>query len=417
MVLTHKRQKSYLSSFAEGLQDQLNQLMRIIEITRRSSTENSLDNPLSHLLMRGLKGCTIGKPKSECVKSKRESHPELFPENRIYDAISPYDLKLTSISCYLDNWKMLSSAEKSLVRSILESDLSSNCYQYGMKRQTQFSRNLLFMGGTVPSGLLDVHPGLPAQSLLKSSDGLYSGLWVKHPFLDPKTCRTRANKFLREFDPSSLLSTHRAFSVVVQTKENQPIELTEMTHEARSSIHYWFSMNTKLFSKWQRSGLIGPYVYSHEFSSDSILKNTFRPHSHLLMFLPSAEVPPDLNQHLGKFESSRHIEMRMEPLRQAEDVEKFISYITGAYSLVDLYDREWGIESPKIFNQRAMRALGIIVDLYRPLPGSPKSKRSKSSRIPKRRDERGRHNQNGHRGSLATRAARHQGRAELARNR
>ena len=127
-------------------------------------------------------------PSDELVRAFKLSHYSLSTSPTLARSTcvgDKYDLNWVSIDDYKSNWNILSSEDKSLVGSLLSSDLHKNKNRFGLKKLNLESHLLLNIGCDMTNIVNNGRDSV--LSNLKGLDGRYSEQCLYNRTVDPKT--------------------------------------------------------------------------------------------------------------------------------------------------------------------------------------------------------------------------------------
>ena len=313
---------------------------------------------------------------------------------------SKYDLNWTSIDDYLDNWNILPTEDQYRLRALVVSDTKHNCYRFGLKTKNLETHLLLSIGSELTGILGSKSDAVLAN--LKSRTGSYSKTCVDNRTIDPKTCFRAASKFKKERDVESLFKKRFVAYQAVISSDDSYRKLGADKEAARSRYMDFFKLNAESLAYLLKKKKISSYCYSHEISVDSILEQKYRPHTHLIVFLPDPgydlesqrmEVE-DLESQFNSALSDRKMSfVRMEvdgvnapkSVRKYPEIEKSFSYFFRAYCLADQYMREIREDNIQSLNKATVECYRDLVWLFKPdsLDNGKCVRRFRTSMIPK----------------------------------
>jgi hypothetical protein len=315
---------------------------------------------------------------------------DLVHENLHHDCRNRYEFNWLNLRAYADNWDCLDYEMRKTIRAFADSDLFGNNLKYGMKRPGEFHRHLLLLAGCEIWNIREYHNTNMVLSNLKDQHGNYSKEWTKERWIDARDCNQAAHEFHDKYDPSILFKYFNAQIIQFEASADYRSQ-TEPGHPARVLFKSFFRKNAAILRGWSKANLIHSYIYSHEISCDSILGMRFRPHTHAIVFFKKSPIAPDFESRMRladrKITTTEQIHTRYETL------EKFIRYIYGAYSLVEVYERERRDDNLPALNKNTVQALRAIIELTKGNKIEGAIRRNSHSYIPKKvqNQERWRH--------------------------
>ena len=319
-----------------------------------------------------------------------------------------HDLNWCSPLDYTSHWNLLPHADRSLLRKLILSDTVSNSNRYGLKVKNLETHLLLNIGcdmnNIVNNGRCSV-----LSNLKSPSDAYmpYSNECLDNRAVDAKTCLRAYKKYAREFDPSVLFKAGFVCYQAVVSSDSSYRSLTDFD-SAKESYHKFFKSNADVFAGWLKRKKIYSYMYSHEVSVDSILRGEYRPHTHLIFFVPKekrgcslqeGEVL-SLEEEFNSLFSDRSFEllrtevdeiMVPKKVSRFEDVERAFNYLHNCYSLAPTYMREVREGNIRSLNLATVECYRNLVRLFKNEEGLSYRpvRRFNSSTIPKRGSEEG----------------------------
>jgi hypothetical protein len=319
-----------------------------------------------------------------------------------------HDLNWCSPLDYISHWNLLPHADRSLLRKLILSDTVSNSNRYGLKVKNLETHLLLNIGcdmnNIVNNGRCSV-----LSNLKSPSDAYmpYSNECLDNRAVDAKTCLRAYKKYAREFDPSILFKAGFVCYQAVVSSDSSYRSLTDFD-SAKENYHKFFKSNADVFAGWLKRKKIYSYMYSHEVSVDSIVRGEYRPHTHLIFFVPKEArgsslqegevltLEEEFNSLFGdrSFELLRtEVDEVMVPKKVSrfEDVERAFNYLHNCYSLAPTYMREVREGNIRSLNLAAVECYRNLVRLFKNEEGLSYRpvRRFNSSSIPKRSSEEG----------------------------
>lgn len=288
---------------------------------------------------------------------------------------SKHDFNWLNLSDYLSNLDKLSYTDRSALTKLLKSDTLTNSNRYGIKRKNLESHLLLSIGADIDN-ILSCGKSL-VETNLKTLAGKYSRLCASNRTLDPKTSHRAYQKFSKTYSVETLFKTMSCYQAVVvrtATHSSDPREMKE-------SFHKFFKENVDRFSQLaNKSKKIKSYLYSNEISVDSILSQTYRPHTHLVFWIPKLKNPEQEQLEVEAIErdyNSRFSDRSFKLLRIEKDsrevpyrvtsyskIKTSINYLFRSYSLAENYLREISRENIRELNIKTKETLHNLVYFF-----------------------------------------------------
>ena len=300
---------------------------------------------------------------------------DLVFDNPHHGCRNRYEFDWLNLRAYADNWDYLDYEMQKTIRAFVDSDLFGNNLKYGMKRPGEFHRHLLLLAGCEIWNIREYANTNMVLSNLKDQQGHYSWPWTRERSIDARDCNQAAHEFINTYDPSELFRDFNAQVIQFEAcsdYRHQP----EPGWLSRELFKRFFQQNASILGDWRRSKLIYSYIYSHEVSCDSILGMQFRPHTHAIVFFRKNPIAPDFEARM------RLTDRRVTTTEQIHTcyatLEKFIRYLYGAYSLVDVYKDERTEDNLINLNRKTVQVLRGIMELHSGV------QRNNHSRIPEK---------------------------------
>jgi len=204
----------------------------------------------------------------------------------------------------------------------------------------------------------------------------YSSVCVDNRTVDPKSCARAHKKFCKTYSVEALFKAgFVAYQAVISSDESY-------RKPDQEKYLAFFKKNSEYFTKLSKHKKIYSYSYSHEISVDSILSQKYRPHTHLIFFLPSNEIDPegeerkvlelekvfnlknpDRRMRIDRTDSTKKDSPRV--ARSSEAIEKSFSYLHRAYSLVSQYAREIRAENVEDLNRLVVETYHTLIELFK----------------------------------------------------
>lgn len=359
----------------------------------------------------------VAKPQDRYVEAFKESH-YLFSSSQSSITSSEgitgrYDINWLSPDDYISNWEKLSKDEQITFRMLVMSDFKSNSNRYGLKTKNLEAHLLLNIGCDMNNILNS--PSCSVRSNLRSP-GYWTkgGEFVKGDFslvcsdnrtVDAKTCRRSVYKFNRSYDPEKLFKSGLvAYQLVIRSDSSYRKILKDDPIESKRRIHEFFRENATYLSKLaNKKKKILSYVYSHEISVDSILREEYRPHTHSIVFIKKSNALQEqeeielVEKEFNSLHSDREMSLEryskddsLVPRRASKfkDIESSIGYLFRAYSLAENYLREIRSNNIRELNQKTVECYRNLIWLFKgeEANGLKGVRRFNSSYIPERDD-------------------------------
>jgi len=180
-----------------------------------------------------------------------------------------------------------------------------------------------------------------------------------------------------DLDFSKILRDYDASMIVIHSDDSYRM----VCDDYRERVKCFFKENAEHLKRMKRLKKIGAYIYSHEISCDSILHQTFRPHTHAIVFYPKGTHMPDLSPGMmpdRKLESHDNKMMK-------SDLEIYSCYMVSAYSLAALYEREFPGAGIVDFNRKTAEAFHFLIDMAKGNAGEKAYRRYGSTKIAKKK--------------------------------
>jgi len=314
-----------------------------------------------------------------------------------------YDLNWCSVEDYVENWDLLSRAEKHDLHLLISSDTLSNRYRFGLKSRNLETHLLLNLGCDMTNILGSKTSSI--SSNLKSPSGLYSRECVDSRGVDAKTCLKAYDKFKRERDVEVLFKSGLVCYQAVISSDSSYRKLSRDISESKKSYQEFFRLNAEFLAYLAKRKKVVSYAYSHEISVDSILSGDYRPHTHIMLFVEKSHSPREqgklmleLESELSNALSDRTLSFVTEkgkknslPLKvdNYEEIAGSFNYFFRAYSLADQYMREIRDSNVRELNLKTREAYRNLIYLLKSedANGSKGVRRFRSSNIPKKGEE------------------------------
>lgn len=343
--------------------------------------DDSYSTVFSHL-------SSIPKPRQSSVDAFLCSANYLSSDARSLKPVSSkYDINYTSLEDYLANWDILSREDQLSLRGIVLSDLHGNSNRFGLKKLNLESHLLLSLGCDMTNIVNNGKDAIASNLLAPESALGYSRACLDNRAVDAKTCLRASRKFNKEHSVEALFkSGFVAFQCVISSDESY-------RKADRERYQTFFRENAAVFALWLKRKKIYSYAYSHEVSVDSILGQKYRPHTHLIFFVPRSShysVQMLAEEFNSRF-SDREMHFVMDEVdevfyprvsRKFKDIEKSFDYLHRCYSLADQYTREVRSENIQQLNRKVVETYHTLIELFRSDSIKGGVRRFKSSYIP-----------------------------------
>jgi len=312
------------------------------------------------------------------IEAFKDSHYSLrsSSSNIRYSGLvrNKYDLNWLSVDDYFAHWSFLSLDEKVSLRMLCLSS-KRNRNSVGLKKRNLDAHLLLHLGCDMTNILNSGSKNAIVTNLKSPTTTLYSSDCVNNRVVDPKTCVRAYQKFKKTYDVDKLFKMGLVAYQAVISSDSSYRSLKDAEAQKERYLEF-FKENTSYFS-WlsNKSKKICSYIYSHEVSVDSITDGKYRPHTHVIFFLPkgSSYEAEKIMELESKF-NSEYLDRKMSfvcendlpsPSRTIEDIETSISYFCRAYSLADQYLREVTADNIPELNRRTVECYRMLVWLGR----------------------------------------------------
>lgn len=336
----------------------------------------------------------VAKPQEKYVEAFKESH-YLFSSSQSSVSSSEgvtgrYDINWLSPDDYISNWEKLSKDEQITFRMLVMSDFKHNSNRYGLKTKNLEAHLLLNLGCDMNNILNS--PSCSVRSNLRSP-GRWTeeGEFVKGNFslvcsdnrtIDAKSCRRSIYKFNRSYDPEKLFKSGLvAYQLVIRSDSSYRKISKDDPVESKRRIHEFFRKNAGYLSKLvNKKKKILSYVYSHEISVDSILREEYRPHTHSIVFIEKSNTLQEQEEIelIEKEFNSLHSDREMSLERYSKDdsfvprrassfksISSSIDYLFRAYSLAEGYLREIRSNNIRELNQKTVECYRNLIWLFK----------------------------------------------------
>lgn len=332
------------------------------------------------------------KPSSERVAEFTLSNSSLNNSmtlvRRAEGVYSKYDLNWASIEDYLDNWDILSKEDQISLRLLVLGDMHTNANRFGVKNKNLESHLLLSLGCDMKNILNTAKD--PVRSNLKTPKGDYSAMCIDNRAVDAKTCFRAAGKFNKTYSVEKLFNLGLVAYQAVIVSDSSYRSVDDM--DTKKKYHKFYRDNANYISNLcMKQKKIMSYFYSHELSVDSILGGEYRPHTHVIFFLPREEFKGADQSRVEMLEAKFNRsfedrtlsilrtevdgEGRFKIARKYSEIEKSIGYLHRAYSLADQYLREIRETNVRELNKATVECYHNLVWLLKTSVGESKGVR------------------------------------------
>jgi len=293
-----------------------------------------------------------------------------------------HDINWCSPGDYLTNWNLLSVDDQTLLHKLISSDTVSNSNRYGLKAKNLETHLLLSIGcdmnNIINNGRCSVVSNLKSPS---DAYTVYSVECVDNRAVDAKTCLRAYRKWNKSFSPQTL-SEHGFVCYQAVITSGAAYRKLSNFNESKEDYHKFFKSNSEIFARWLKARKIYSYAYSHEVSVDSILQGDYRPHTHLIFYIPrendtlysldekALELEKEFNSIFEDRSYSllrKEVDGAMVPRRATkyEEVEKVYSYLHNCYSLSNTYLREIRETNVRELNIKTVECYRNLVNLFK----------------------------------------------------
>lgn len=310
---------------------------------------------------------------------------------------SRYNFNLLNPDDYLLNWDYLTSVEKDTFKNLIYNDTYKNPNRYGLKK-LNLESHLLFSLGLDMTHLLGKNKNY-VLSNLKQEDSSTMFLCVNDKNLDPRSSLNTYKKFKKLYQVEKLFEENMVAYHMLITLNNQ-FHKIPCQEEAKKIYQDFFKRNNIFLSKLcHKKNKIASYIYSHEISVDSILNQTYRPHTHALIWVEKnknlfqterklLELETRFNlQHQDKTLSLLKTSQKSTaPLKRAssyKDIEKSVQYMFRAYSLSEVYRKELSKDNIQELNLKSKETIHSLIRFFKSCAGEKSIRRFGAAKIPK----------------------------------
>jgi hypothetical protein len=291
---------------------------------------------------------------------------------------SRYDFNWCNPDDYLLNWNSLTDVEKETLKSLLYSNTKRNPNRFGLKK-LNLESHLLFSIGCDMSHLLGKSKNYVLSNLSDfTTRNLY--LCVNDKNLDPKSALKAYRRFNKTYDLKEPFNRNmRAYHALITLKKDY--SHVSSPQESKKIFQHFFRENTKILSRLSsKRKKFNSYLYSHEISVDSILSQSYKPHTHVILFMEKNKKDEFHQfQDLEKLETQfnlrypsktlsilKHKQNNISVPKKAtsyQDIERSIQYMFRAYSLSETYMREVSTSNLKELNIKTKETIHNLIYL------------------------------------------------------
>ena len=322
----------------------------------------------------------IPRPSQSAVDKFKSENSSLYCSSSLARSVKPvlskYDLNWLAVDDYLANWNILSRESQTSLRLLILGD-RRNANRFGLKKLNLEAHLLLNIGCDMTNILNNGRDAV--SSNLRNPDtayNSYSSECVDNRTVDPKSCWRAYGKFKKTYCVEALFKAgFVAYQAVISS---------DSSYRKPDQAKYlaFFKGNSDYFTKLGKRKKIYSYTYNHEISVDSIQAQKYRPHTHIIFFLPSDELDPvgmerkvlelerefnsrnpDREMRVNRGDSAKNPAPRVS--RKIEDIEKSYSYLHRAYSLADQYMREIRPENIQELNRLVVETYHTLIELFK----------------------------------------------------
>ena len=287
-----------------------------------------------------------------------------------------YDINWCSPTDYYRNHSLLSHDTQKLLYKLMTSDMVSNANRYGLKQKNLETHLLLNIGADANNIVNNGRCSVLSNLKLKDSISPYSRECLDNRAIDAKTCLRSYSKYKRAYNTETLFKKGFVCYQAVITSDESYRSLSAFD-KAKEKYHSFFKENSDMFSLFSKKRKIYSYLYSHEVSVDSILTQKYRPHTHLIFFLPKETetyaaklIEEEFNSRFNDRSMSvllceKNNTLEIKRVDRYTDIEKAINYLHNCYSLAPSYMREIRENNIRELNKKTVETLHNLVRLFK----------------------------------------------------
>jgi hypothetical protein len=241
-------------------------------------------------------------------------------------------------------------------------------------------------------------------NLKHPSTGNYAEKCADNRSLDPRTCYRAYRKFLKDYSVETLFKQNFVCYQAVIVADASYSSLSSDPEETKKRYHTFFKQNCKEFDRLSnKRKKIYSYIYSNEVSVDSIQQAKYRPHTHLIFFVPKSHSVEEQQHEISRIEErfNTRFSDRSMRLHRTEysgellptvsttfkEIETSVNYLFRAYSLVDQYAREARDHNIRELNKASVECYRNLVWLFKPSSNGSCVRHFRASRIPRKSEE------------------------------
>lgn len=305
----------------------------------------------------------------------------------------------SSIDDCVRYWNVLSKDDQYALRCLILSDTVSNSNRYGVKKRNLESHLLLHIGVDMTNIVNNGYDSV-LTNLMHPVTRRYSSVCLDSRTIDAKTCRIAHYNFTKTYSTSALFEAgYVAYQCVISSDESYR-NIDADCGKTKKQYQEFFKSNNKELSRLSnKRALVHSYIYSNEISVDSILEGKYRPHTHVLFFIPREKSPALSEAGALKIEAvfnSRFNDRKMslkrierdddevpKVMKNNEECEKSVGYFYRAYSLADQYAREVRDDNIELLNHKTRECYRMLVWMFKPSDDQKSFRHVAHSRIPK----------------------------------
>jgi hypothetical protein len=339
----------------------------------------------------------IPKPSKARISEFINSHWSLCSGGALVKGTNPrdkHDLNWINTQDYLDNWNLLSKDEQKSLRKLILADNITNANRYGLKRKNLESHLLLSLGCDM-SNIANTGYCCVESNLKSPTDGDYTDDYWTNRTVDARSSLKAIQKFKRTYSIETLFTSGFVCYQLVITPDSSYKKLTN-PEKAKQRYQDFFKTNTETFHYLTKKKKVYSYLYSHEISVDSILGKEYRPHTHVIVWVPKDKDlcrQQESMREIEKWFNRRFHDRTMSfvkkndlPLRVSkyEDIEKSLGYLLQCYSLSEQYSREAREDNLRSLNLATVEAYHNLIWLYKNEQTKGRVKRNHGGYLPRK---------------------------------
>lgn len=305
----------------------------------------------------------------------------------------------SSIDDCVRYWDVLSKDDQYALRCLILSDTAGNSNRYGVKKRNLESHLLLHIGVDMTNIVNNGYDSV-LTNLMHPVTRRYSSFCLDNRTVDAKTCRVAHYNFTKTYSTEALFKAgFVAYQCVISSDESYRSIAADPVEAKKTYQEFFKSTNKELSRLSHKRALINSYIYSNEISVDSIIEGRYRPHTHVLFFVPreksaslsearALEIEAVFNSRFNDRKMSlKKIERDEEEVPKAvknnEECEKIVGYFYRAYSLADQYSREVREDNIELLNNKTRECYRTLVWMFKPSEDQKSFRHVAHSKIPK----------------------------------